>query len=391
MIVGGIPQVLNPAVGYSNDLLAFALPTPVLFGGKLFAATTGKFRDAWSEMSGYLGPGVWLIIALFARRCWCTDAGKLLLLSLGLIALASLGPILHVAGVPHLRLPWVVAERLPLLNLALPGRFGMYLFLVAAVMVALYLSRSDVPRWLKTGLGACAVVFTLPNVSYVNSETTRVDTPIFFRAGEYKSYLSADDNILILPNKITSTSQALLWQAQTDFYFRSVTGFYLPPEDYQRWPITASFVDGNKIPYFAEQLDAFLGAHRVKAIVVDSETPGLWPLMLSEMGMISKATGGVLFYKVPSDVLDRFKAATAHEMAQKYAAASFATLIIAASKYVDGGFPLAKLGPQEAQHLNLLTLPESRPRPLSQSARRPDQVERIGSFCASPTPCGPFS
>jgi hypothetical protein len=87
--------------------------------------------------------------------------------------------------------------------------------------------------------------------------------------------------------------------------------------------------------------------------------------MLSEIGMISKATGGVLFYKVPSDVLDRFKAATAHEMAQKYAAASFATLIIAASKYVDGGFPLAKLGPQEAQHLNLLTLPESRPRPLS--------------------------
>ena len=47
------------------------------------------------------------------------------------------------------------------------------------------------------------------------------------------------------------------------------------------------------------------------------------------------------------------------------AAASFATLIIAASKYVDGGLPLAKLDPHEAQRLNLLTLPDNKPRPQS--------------------------
>jgi hypothetical protein len=354
VLVGGIPQVLNPPDGYSNDLLAFGVPTPVLLGGKLFAATSGEFRDVWSEMSGYLGPGAWLIVALFAGRYWRRDFGRLLLLILGLIAVASLGPILHVAGIPRLRLPWLLAEKLPLLNLALPGRFGMYLFLVTGVIVAIYFSSPDIPRWLKTGLGACVIIFILPNVSYIRSETTRVDTPVFFRSGEYKRYLSSDDNILILPNTITSTSQALLWQTETDFYFRSVTGFYLPPEDYQRWPITSSFVNGNKIPYFSEQLDAFLGAHQVKAIVVDGASAGPWPRMLSEAGMSATIAGGVFIYRVPPQVLASFRRASAHEMAEKEAAASFDALLTAANKYMDGHFPLPKLAPSEAYRLGLL-------------------------------------
>src|SRR5262249_12442469 len=129
---------------------------------------------------------------------------------------------------------------------------------------------------------------------------------------------------------------------------------YLPPEDYQRWPITASFVNGNKIPYFAEQLDAFLGAHQVKAIVVDGASAGPWPRILSDAGMSGTSAGGVFIYKVPRQLLASFERASAHAMAQKEAAATFNALVIAANSYMDRGFPLSKLAPSEAYRLKLL-------------------------------------
>jgi hypothetical protein len=367
VLIGGVPRVLNPAEEYSNDLLAFVIPTPVLLGGNLFAAMSFAFKDVWTEMAAYLGPGVWLIIALFARKYWRTEAGKLLLLSFGLIAVASLGPRLHIAGTPSIRLPWLTAGKLPLINLALPGRFGMYLSLVAAVIVAIYLSSPGIPVWSKGLLGACALAFIAPDLAFLNTQTTRVDTPVFFRSREYKRYISQGDIILILPDTINSTSQALLWQAQTDFYFRSATGFYQPPEDYQRWPITASFVNGGKIPDFSEQLDAFLGSHQVRAIIVDGASPGSWPDMLSGAGMTAIATGGVFFYKVPPHVLASFRNATAHPMAEKAAGVSFGALVIAANRYMDGHFPLAKLHPAKAHRLRLLNVLQDAAPPVDES------------------------
>jgi hypothetical protein len=356
VVVGGLPQVLNPAEAYSNDLFAFAVPTQVLLGGDLFWPITAKFQDVWTEMAAYIGPGAWLIMILFGRRYWGSKAGKLLLLSFGLIAIASLGPKLHLLGASWIELPWVIAGRLPLVNLALPGRFGMYLFIVVSVIVAMYLGTREIPRWYRALLGICAIAFMIPNLAFIRRETTKVDTPFFLRSGEYKRYISPGDIILILPNTITSSSQALLWQAQTDFYFRSATGFYLPPEDYQRWPITASFVDGHQIPNFSEQLDAFLGAHQVKAVMLDGASPGAWPSILSKAGMSAIPTSGVYFYKVPPVVLESFRAATAHAMAVKEAAASFGALVMGASQYVDRGLPLAKLLPAEAHRLGLLSV-----------------------------------
>jgi hypothetical protein len=93
---------------------------------------------------------------------------------------------------------------------------------------------------------------------------------------------------------------------------------------------------------------------------VDSSAPGRWPEILSSIGMNPLAIGGVQFYKVPTSVLASFRSATAHQMAEKYAATSFAALVTAARRYVDGGFPLAKLSPGEAQRLKLLMLPDSK-------------------------------
>jgi hypothetical protein len=356
ILAAGVPPVVNPAKTFSNDLLAFVLPSRVLLGGKLFAPITRQFKSGGLEMAAYLGPGVWLITALFARTYWRTNCGRLLLVGLVLIASASLGPNLHVAGVPLAPLPWIIADKLPLVNLALPGRFGMYLFLVAGVIVAIYLSDPAITPLSRTVLATCALVFIAPNLRLIQSQATRVEAPAFFTSGEYQRYISKNDIVLILPGG--PTSQTLLWQAQTHFYFRLITGFYLPPAGYQRWPVVASFATNRMVHDFREQLEAFLGANHVKAVIVDGSSPGPWPGMFSELGMAGVAVGGVLFYKVPARVLILFRDATPQQMAERQAARCFSTLVIAASRYLDGGFPLAKLTPQEAQQLKLLNLDE---------------------------------
>jgi hypothetical protein len=354
VVARGMPPVANPAEAYSNDLLAFLVPMRVVAGGSLFTPISGRFRFGWVEMAAYLGPGVWLIFALFARSYWRTKHGRLLFLSFGVIALASLGPRLHIAGIEHGRLPWLIAAKLPLIDLALPGRFGMYLFLVAALISAIYLSRPEHPLWFRVLLGVGAVAFIFPDLAFTRKMASRVNMPAFFRCGKYRQYMSQGDIIVVLPND--KSNQALLWQAQTDFYFRLVTGFYIPPDEYPRWPITSSFVTSSNITNFSEQLDAFLGAHQVKAIIVDSSRPGPWPDMLSEAGMTSVASGGILFYRVPDQVLTSFHDSTPHQLAEKQAAAAFWALVIAANKYVSGGFPLASLSPGETQRLGLLPL-----------------------------------
>ena len=363
----GIPNPFNPATSYSNDVLAFLVPPPViLVGGQLFSSLAHHLPHVtpWDEEAAYLGPGLWLTILLFAWSYWRTKAGKLLILTCGLIALMSLGPVLHLAGDQLIPMPWWLLNRLPLLDQALPGRFGMYLFLVAALIAAIYLSDADIQAWSKTLLGGLCLLFIAPRLSFVQSVAiTKVDTPAFFRYGAYKHHLAKGDNVLILPQGEVSNS--LLWQAQSGFYFGIATGrIGITPAEFSSWPVFPVFQNGSEILDFTVQLDAFLGAYQVKAIIVDPRAEGLWAGLLSKAGMQPLLADGVLFYKTPPTVLTSFQSANAHQMVEREMAISFAALIGAANQYLDGGFPLAKLTPWKAQRLNLLNLPRGDARPV---------------------------
>jgi hypothetical protein len=384
----GLPNPFYPATAYSNDVLIFLVPTPViLLGGHPFSSITRHFLEAtpWWEEAAYLGPALWLILCFFAWSYWRTQVGKLLVLSFTLIAVMSLGPTLHFAGHALAPMPWWLFNHLPLMDQALPGRFGMYLFLVAGLAAAIYLSRVTTPAWNRALLGGLCVLFIAPRLRIWQRTgrvpellgtpgLTKIETPPFFRFGEYKRYLARGDNVLILPQ--SGSGNGLLWQAETGFYFRIAVGRIGPvaPAEFSRWPILTAFEgtfdSKNGMLDFSEQFDAFLGAHQVKSIIVDQRAPGPWVDLLSKAGMSSVSIGGVLFYKVPTAVLSSFRYATADEMTHKIAreqaaARSFSALITAASQYLATGRPLAKLDPWEAQRLKLLALPQTDVRPDS--------------------------
>jgi hypothetical protein len=373
VFAGGLPTPPNPAVGYSNDLLTFVLPPPVLLiAPHLASSKFSRFFEMarWWEQAGYLGPGLWLVAALFAWSYWRTQWGKFLVLSSALIIVMSFGPMLHSAGGPVVMMPWRLFNALPVMDEALPGRFGMYLFLEVAVVTAMYLARASVSWWWRALLAGLSLLFVVPDLgiwrqigrapSFLRTPgQTAIQIPEFFRSAEYQRYLRHGDNVLILPFD-GGSNLGLLWQAESHFYF-NITSWYgaIAPPDAERWPVMAAFHSGMKILDFAEQLAGFLGAHQVRAIIVDPEWKGRWPDMLSATGMSAVGVGGILFYKVPTRVLTSFRNATVHQMAEKQAVASFGALVAAASRYIDGGFPLDKLSPGEARRLKLLSLPDS--------------------------------
>jgi hypothetical protein len=313
----GLPSPPAPATLYSNDLLTFALPPPVLLvGPHLATSKLGNFFETkpWWEQTAYLGPGLWILTWLFTRSYWRTQLGKFLVLSFALIAIMSLGPVLNVAGVPLAALPWRFFNALPLMDYALPGRFGMYLFLIVAVAAAIYLARTSTSVWSRSLLAGLSLMFIAPHLAiwrqighvpaFGTPGQTRIYMPRFFSSGQYRRYLARGDNVLFLPFGPGGYNAGLLWQAQSEFYFNTTDWFgSIDPPDAERWPVMAAFHSGMEIPDFSEQLNAFLGAHQVKAIIVDSLQPGSWPSMLSKAGMNGVALGGVLFYEVPANVL----------------------------------------------------------------------------------------
>jgi hypothetical protein len=375
VFAGGLPTPPNPAADYSNDLLTFALPPPVLLiAPHLTGSKLGHFFEnaPWWEQAGYLGPGLWTIAALFAWSDWRTRLGRFLVLGCALIAIMSMGPALHIAGVPLTILPWRLFNALPLMNEALPGRFGMFLYLGVGVAAAIYLARDSVSFWWRMSLAGLSLLFIIPDLgiwyqvgripNFLGTPAaTTIHIPTFFRSGQYKRYLARGDNVLVLPLGATGSNADLFWQAESRFYFNVIDWYgAIAPPDANRWPIMAAFNSGMKILDFSEQLEAFLGSHQVKAIIVDSSWAGPWPRILSQTGMTAVAVGGVFLYSVPPYVRVAFQSATAHQMAEKQAAVSFSALVVAADSYVDRGFPLDKLAPGEVQRLKLLNLPDDK-------------------------------
>lgn len=93
-----------------------------------FARISAIFTGNYAELGSYLGMPLIAIVILFAASRRRTPTYALLVLLVIVVSLASMGPKLHVAGVPTATLPWTLCRYVPLLDKALPVRFMMMHF-----------------------------------------------------------------------------------------------------------------------------------------------------------------------------------------------------------------------------------------------------------------------
>ncbi|MBV8080447.1 MAG: hypothetical protein JO186_08745 [Actinobacteria bacterium] len=198
-----------------GDLLNLLLPTRIVAaGGPSLASTSERFFGDLANQGLYLGLPTLVIVAWFAAR------RALFAASFAVLLLLTLGTALYVDGHHVVTLPWKWLAGAPILDNVLPARFSVYLALLAAVMVALWMSsrRAYV-------LPALAVASLVPAV-WNGAWHMRPERWGFFTSGEYRHCILRNENVAIFP--FGAWGSSTLWQAESDFWFRMPGGYLVP-------------------------------------------------------------------------------------------------------------------------------------------------------------------
>jgi hypothetical protein len=284
---------------YGADGLGWVIPTAIVrLGRAWFRHVSGQFVGGISENGVYVGVPLALIVARYGITRWNAVTTRILLIILGVLIVLATGAHLHIAGLITLPMPWGWIRHLPLLSRAIPLRLGAYVFLIVALMLALWLAQPRSGAW-QRGKWAVALIglaLLFPNLGQ-GWWSSRPPNPSFFTSETYRHYLTRDETALVLP--WGTRSDEMLWQAETGFWYRQ-TGAYLGallPLDYQRDPLLAPF-NGSNVPPSASEVRGFLTGRHVGAVIVDASDQGYWTKLLTEVGLRGTTVGGVIVYPV---------------------------------------------------------------------------------------------
>ena len=219
---------------YVSDLLGFVIPRGHLrFNPSWTAEATNGFTDACcsSEWSSYLGVPLLAIMIVVTARLWSKPLVRLAGLLAAATALLSMGPHLHVGGfVTPMELPFAWLSELPVVHNILAERLMLYVYLMAAILVAValdHLLREPRRPGLAAALAAAALLPLLPKLDF---PATKATVPAFFRSGAVER-IEKDSVVLVAPfPRDTSTSAPMLWQAEADMRYRMPAGYSLGPD-----------------------------------------------------------------------------------------------------------------------------------------------------------------
>jgi hypothetical protein len=232
---------------------------------------------------------------VYARAHRREPGGRFLLGSLAVACAAALGTALHVAGHRIVPLPWAAIARLPAFDNTLPSRFALYAALAAAVIGASWLARSTVNARVRVAAAALAVLALVPDVR-LGIWNEVVHRPAFFADGIYRSCLTPDESVVILP--YGGNGDSMLWQAEAEFRFRMAGGYVRPdaPKAFRHVPAVIAFSDPDDADKATPaQLAAFMSTHGVGAVFEDERAGDKWRRLLAPVGK-RRVIGGMIVY-----------------------------------------------------------------------------------------------
>jgi hypothetical protein len=281
-----------------SDALGFLVPPNLVrLGRTYFAALSQASNTSGSDAEAvtYVGLPLALIVARYIVTRWRATSTRILLVMLAVVVVLLLGSYLHVAGYTTIPLPWKLLDQW-LLRDVIPLRLAVYMFLIVAVIGAMWLAQPRAEGWgvAKWAVAAVSIAFLVPNVSG-GIWRGREFNPAFFTTHEYRRVLTRGETVLILP--FGQLDNSMLWQADTDIWFRLAGGYVNPayPADYENDPLfPALFRKAKPDP---QTLRSFLARRHVGAVIVDPETPQRWPETLAALGLKRMSLGGMWFYR----------------------------------------------------------------------------------------------
>lgn len=303
-LTGNIPTAFSGTGDrWGGDALGLLVPTRLIaFLSSSFTVVSSSFSDNDLAESGiYLGLPLLVIVGRYITTRWRLPATRVLFSIFMVVWVLVLGSHLHIDGHPTISLPWRALANLPLVEQALPVRLGVYLFLVVALVVALWSASPRDGRWgvAKWALVAASIVFLFPNLGSPFWRG-RPSNPRFFTTTAYRHFLHRGETVLALPWP-GFMGYGMLWQADTGMWFRLAGANLgkLIPADYVRDPMYPAFLHPGTTSD-APLLRSFLVRRHVGAVIIDRVNSQQWPAVLAALGLRPVETGGVLFYRVPS-------------------------------------------------------------------------------------------
>ena len=273
-----------------------------------------KVQPAFSlNLEDLVNPGsgiVLLLIALaLAVLAWSSRLTRLLVAMFVLIVAAAVGPV-AMAGTRRLgSAPWERLWYLPLARSSEPLRLMIFGYLVLAIIVAVWLAMPArgrlllASRWI-VGLAAVGlIVANVPAASRgsvipAGAESAAVRPtdalPPFIGAGRYRDYLRPGEIVVVVSDR---GNAGMLFQADTDFYFRIAGGF-----------INRSLSTATGLPAPVEELTrptpvrerrflAYVRQAGVGAILVEQAWAAPWMNVFSRMGLHGTPADGVIVYR----------------------------------------------------------------------------------------------
>jgi hypothetical protein len=342
-------EPIFPATLFSSDLLNFVIPARLtLINGFGAQAVASRFAGNIWENGSYLSIPLLAVGAIWLWRHRRASQAQLLGSILLIVLVSSLGPMLQIERCPIMRLPWILATKLPLIRHALPARLANYAFLILAIIFASWLSE---PFAFKRALGAATLVALFPRPASLLPKST-YNTPAFFTDGMYGEYLRPDENVLILPFGRSGPSMA--WQAESSMYFRMTGGYIgLTPRDFLRWPIASTLLYSIQTPDQIAQMKAFAAWFQIGAVIVADAAKRPARELPAAFGITPLKIGGVSLYRLAETgekptvaEIERFQRAAAQRW--------FLDMLCTARRFVNDGRELASLDPSRAYALGLL-------------------------------------
>ncbi len=348
------PALLQPQGFYVTDLLNYIIPTPITrVGGTWATYITRHFTGNYAEDGAFLGVFLLAIIGLSVLKLHKNPWVQVLAGLFAILVICSFGPSLHIMGRAAMNMPWLVIQKLPLIKNVLPARLSLYVFIVAALLVSLWLTSlagsKAVAGYVLTG---CAIISLLPNVHMASDRwLSPLPMPQLFRTTTYKTVLKPNANVVILPYGYLGDS--MLWQALSGMAFRMAGGYLgFTPANFLQWPAVQMFYGGPTQGY-RKQIAAFCAAHKVRDLIVGPGARNTWIPALNRLHWQRQIRGGVVVYQVPA--LRRYKAVTSTQMAASALFTQFRALKMAAFCFLKKGGALAALTPLAAEKMGCLS------------------------------------
>ena len=249
------------------------------------------------EQDAYIGLPLLLVLALFARGQWQTPTGRFLVVLFLILLIASFGPLLWIAGHPtNISLPWALFMHLPLLGMALPARFALFVSLITAIIAAIWLSgaRTQPSRRRRAALCALACLALLPAFH----PWMKVPESKFFAPEEVQAQLGPNPRLLLLPFGISGPSS--YWQAENNFGFTQ-TGGYLgfPPKAMQHFKAIWQMLGSEWGADFPANFVKFCEQTNTQYVVAGPGTPAAMLTVLARLHWPSRQVDDVTIFTVP--------------------------------------------------------------------------------------------